>query len=124
MTKDKAIITVAVTGSIHTPTMSPYLPSHLNRLPMKLSGLMKLCRGLSRSCSQSRDGRARSRCRYHEGDHYEYQEPLQYSRMHHHGRRIGMTVEQRVAPGTSTNRSLLPSMPAPSTSPSSRHPEI
>jgi uncharacterized protein (DUF849 family) len=26
MTKDKAIITVAVTGSIHTPTMSPYLP--------------------------------------------------------------------------------------------------
>ena len=24
--KDKAIITVAVTGSIHTPTMSPYLP--------------------------------------------------------------------------------------------------
>ena len=26
MMKDKAIITVAVTGSIHTPTMSPYLP--------------------------------------------------------------------------------------------------
>jgi len=24
--KDKAIITAAVTGSIHTPTMSPYLP--------------------------------------------------------------------------------------------------
>ena len=26
MMKDKAIITAAVTGSIHTPTMSPYLP--------------------------------------------------------------------------------------------------
>ena len=24
--KDKAIITAAITGSIHTPTMSPYLP--------------------------------------------------------------------------------------------------
>ena len=24
--KEKAIITAAVTGSIHTPTMSPYLP--------------------------------------------------------------------------------------------------
>ncbi|HYA94263.1 MAG TPA: 3-keto-5-aminohexanoate cleavage protein, partial [Thermodesulfobacteriota bacterium] len=24
--KDKVIITAAITGSIHTPTMSPYLP--------------------------------------------------------------------------------------------------
>jgi len=87
--KEKAVITAAITGSIHTPTMSDYLPITPQQIadeavrayeavPRSVTFMLAIPR---RVC--------RSRCKYHEGDHYEYQEPLQYSRLHHHGRRIG-----------------------------------
>jgi hypothetical protein len=37
--KGEIIINAAITGSIHTPTMSPHLPSRLKKKPARGSGL-------------------------------------------------------------------------------------
>jgi len=87
--KEKAVITAAITGSIHTPTMSDYLPITPQQIADERESLRGRCRGLSRSCSQSRDGRARSRCKISWRRSLRVSKAAANSRLHHHGRRIG-----------------------------------
>ena len=119
--KEKAVITAAITGSIHTPTMSDYLPitpkqiadeavrayeagaavCHIHArnpetgMPVPDLNLMKeIITSIKSRCNMVV-------CITTGGG-------------------LGMTVEQRVAPVTSTSRNLHHSTPAPSTSRFSR----
>ena len=116
--KEKAVITAAITGSIHTPTMSDYLPITPAQIADEAVRAYEagaaVCHVHARNPETGMPVPDREP---HEGNHHEHQEPLQHGRLHHDGRRPGDDRGAARCPGRpSTSRNLHHSTPAPSTS--------
>ena len=88
--KEKAVITAAITGSIHTPTMSEYLPITPQQIADEAVRAYEAGAAVCHVHARNPEtGMPVPDCESDERDYHEDQEPVQHRRLHHNGRRNG-----------------------------------
>ena len=104
----KVIVTCAVTGSIHTPSMSPHLPVTATEIEGAAVGAIEAGAAIAHLHARDpNDGRPSQRV-VSSGLRRQHQAPHQWRHQHHHGCAQTMTVEERLQPRCSSGRRWLP----------------